>query len=185
MRTACHDPCAARRCRWAALALAVPLAAWGTDDGQRRLGDRLSVALPAYVLGHELWRGDGAGAGQFTRSFVVTVGVAELLKRSTGIERPDHSNDQSFPSGHAARAFAAATYLHRRHGVEQAWPLYALALYVGHTRVQSGRHRWADVAGAAGVAALSSRWLVSPALPVPGPAAGGRGLQLQWTLALP
>ncbi|HSN33759.1 MAG TPA: phosphatase PAP2 family protein [Ideonella sp.] len=144
----------------AALLLALPLFAWAGGDGERRAGDVLSYVLPAATLGAELWRGDRRGAWQFAESFAVTVTATEVLQRTTGIERPDHSNDRSFPSGHAARAFAAATYVHRRYGFDSAWPLYALATYVGYTRVQADRHRWADVAGAAGVAAASSWWLV-------------------------
>ena len=148
--------------RWQApaLLLVLPLLAHAGNDAERRAGDVLSYALPVATLGTELWRGDRQGAWQFAESFVVTVTATELLQRTTGVERPDHSNDRSFPSGHAARAFAAATYVHRRHGLESAWPLYALATYVGYTRVQANRHRWADIAGAAGVAALSSGWLV-------------------------
>ncbi len=127
---------------------------------ERRVGDLLSYALPAATLGVELARGDGAGAGQFTRSFAATLAATELLKRATGVERPDRSDDLSFPSGHASRAFVAATYVHRRHGIGGALPLYALATYVGHTRVQAGRHRWVDVLGSAVMAAVASRALV-------------------------
>ncbi|MBX3619615.1 MAG: phosphatase PAP2 family protein [Rhizobacter sp.] len=143
-----------------AVALGAHLPARAGTEGERRLGDTLSFALPAATLATELWRGDGAGAGQFTRSFALTLTATELLKRSTHVERPDGSNDESFPSGHAARAFAAATYVHARHGFDHAWPLYLLATYVGHTRVQAHRHRWVDIAGAAAVAAASSHWLV-------------------------
>lgn len=163
------------------LVTALPAAA---ADGERRAGDVLSYALPAATAGVELWRGDRQGALQLTRSFVVTVAATELLKRNTGVERPDHTNDESFPSGHAARAFAAATYVHRRHGLESALPLYAGALYVGYTRVQSGRHRWADVVGAAGVAALSSRWLVDRETPSLAVSRSSRALVLTWSVPL-
>jgi membrane-associated phospholipid phosphatase len=167
-----------RRGRRFVVALLVVLAAWlptrapARDGTERRLGDVLSYALPAAALGGELLRGDGAGAGQFARSFVVTLAATEALKRTTGVERPDHSDDLSFPSGHAARAFAAATFVHRRHGFANAVPLYAVATFVGYTRVQANRHRWADVLGAAVVAALSSRFLVEPR-PIPGNGTAG------------
>lgn len=86
----------------------------------------------------------------------------EGLKRTIHVERPDGSNDQSFPSGHAARAFSAAAYVRRRHGLDAAWPMYVAALYVGHTRVTTHRHRWADVAGAAMVSEAAAWWLVEP-----------------------
>ena len=153
-----------------------------SPDSERRVGDTLSYLLPAGVLGAELWRGDREGAWQFGTSFVVTVAATEILKRTTGVEWPDHSNDQSFPSGHAARAFAAATYVHRRHGADVALPLYALATYVGYTRVQSRRHRWGDVVGAAALSAASSWTFVQPAsLTVS--AARGR-VEVAWTVPL-
>jgi membrane-associated phospholipid phosphatase len=142
----------------------------------------LSYLLPAGVLAAEVWRGDHQGARQFGWSFVATIGAAEVLKRTTHVERPDHSNDQSFPSGHAARAFAAATFVHRRHGLESALPLYALATYVGYTRVQSHRHRWSDIAGAAAVSAASTWALVDPApLTV---SVGQRHLAVRWSVPL-
>jgi membrane-associated phospholipid phosphatase len=131
-------------------------------DTEREIGDILSYAMPAAVLGYELYHGDYEGAWQFGKSFVATTLTTEVLKRATKVERPDRTNDLSFPSGHAARAFSAASYIHRRHGWEYALPAYALATYVGHTRVQAKRHRWGDVAGAAAVSTIATWWLVEP-----------------------
>lgn len=141
------------------LALHVPPA---VADDNRRAGDALRVAMPVGVAAYELWRGDEEGLKQFGKSWIVTVGATEVLKRSTHVRRPDGSDDFSFPSGHASNAFAAATYMHRRHGIADAWPWYAAATYVGWTRVRAKRHRWADVAGSAAIAGASSWWLVSP-----------------------
>jgi membrane-associated phospholipid phosphatase len=131
-------------------------------DTEREIGDVLSYAMPAAVLGFELYRGDLEGAWQFCTSFAATTLATEALKRVTKVKRPDRTNDLSFPSGHAARAFSAASYIHRRHGWEYAIPAYALAMYVGHTRVQAGRHRWSDVTGAAAVSAIATWLLVDP-----------------------
>ena len=138
-------------------------AAMADVDDHRRAGDVLRFAMPAGVVAYELWRGDTEGAWQFGKSWAVTMGAAEVLQRTTHVERPDRSNDHSFPSGHASHAFAAATYMHRRHGIEEAWPWYAAASYVGWTRVHAHRHRWGDVAGSALLAGASSGWLVEPA----------------------
>ncbi|HEU5296015.1 MAG TPA: phosphatase PAP2 family protein [Burkholderiaceae bacterium] len=154
------------------------------SDAERQAGDVLATAMPLGTLGVELWRGETTGAKQFALSFVVTVSATEVLKRTTHVERPDGTNDQSFPSGHAARAFSSATYVHRRYGFGDAWPLYALATYVGYTRVVSDRHRWADVAGAAGVAALSSWWLVDPKQSVT-VVLGRRSVFVGWSTPLP
>ena len=108
--------------------------------------------MPVAVAAYQLWLRDTEGLIQFGASFAVTAGTTGLLKRTTDVERPDHSDDQACPSGHAASAFAAATFMHRRHGFESAWPWYAAATYVGWTRVDANQHRWSDVAGAAAIA---------------------------------
>jgi membrane-associated phospholipid phosphatase len=174
--------------RHAALAL-VFAAICGSAQAQvstpRRAGDFLSWALPAGVLATEIYRQDWEGSLQFGASYVATVAATEVLKRVTHVERPDHSNDDSFPSGHAARAFAAATYVHRRHGLEHAWPLYAVATYVGYTRVHERRHRWGDVAGAAAVSAVASWALVRPQGPQIAVGLQPGGLRVVWTTRLP
>ncbi|HEY2928281.1 phosphatase PAP2 family protein [Piscinibacter sp.] len=129
-------------------------------DPQSEAGDVLRWALPLGTLTAELARGEGQGARQFAAAYVATVGATEILKRTVRAERPDRSNERSFPSGHAAPAFSAATYVHRRYGADAAWPLYAAAVYVGYTRVAAERHRWIDVAGSAALAATMSWWLV-------------------------
>ena len=154
--------------------------AQASTDSERRLGDHLSYALPLGALAVEMWRGDRAGAWQLTQSFVVTTGTTELLKRATNQTRPDGSNDKSFPSGHAARAFSAAAYVRQRHGFDAAWPLYVAATYVGHTRVQADRHRWRDVIGAAALAELSAHWLVEPFDGRLQVSAGPQSVQVQW-----
>jgi len=132
---------------------------------ERRLGDHLSLALPFGTAAVELWRGDYQGAWQLTQTFALTTGVTELLKKHTGVTRPDGSDDKSFPSGHAARAFSAAAYVHERHGFEAAWPLWLGATYVGYTRVQARRHRWGEVAAAGALAYGFARWRVETLAP--------------------
>ncbi len=160
----------------------------------RRIGDVLSFALPAGVAAAAWWydrqsppsaeeRGE---LSQFALSLTATLAATEVLKRSVRSERPDGSDNLSFPSGHAARAFSAATFVHRRSGFETALPLYAAATYVGWTRVDANRHRWVDVAGSLAVSATMSWWLATPR-----PGAGQwtasvspRGAQLAWQLPL-
>jgi membrane-associated phospholipid phosphatase len=133
------------------------------QDTHRRAGDTLRWVLPLSAAAYAgLGRHDSEGLLQFGASYAVTLGGTEMLKRTTHVERPDRSNDEAFPSGHAAHAFAAATFVHRRYGIGTAWPWYAGAVYVGWTRVHAGRHRSGDVAGAAALSATSSWWLVRP-----------------------
>lgn len=178
----------ARRRWWGGLGTGLLLAlgcqAEAGVDRERRAGDVLSLALPVGTLAVEAWRGDWTGAWQLTQTFALTTGVTEILKKNTGVTRPDGSDDKSFPSGHAARAFSAAAYVHQRHGWDRAWPLYVAATYVGHTRVQARRHRWSEVAVAAGLAYGFARWRVTPddAQLVVAPAEGG-GAQLHFSMA--
>ncbi|RPH60002.1 MAG: phosphatase PAP2 family protein, partial [Burkholderiales bacterium] len=144
----------------AAIALSSPESALAQTG--RRAGDFLSYAMPAATLGVELARGEREGAWQFVTAFSATLVAAEGSKHVLKEWRPDGGDRYSFPSGHAARAFSAATYVHRRHGFEYAVPLYAAATYVGHTRVQAVRHRWGDVIGSAALSAAATWWLVDP-----------------------
>jgi membrane-associated phospholipid phosphatase len=149
----------------AAAMLCAALPASADTDRERRVGDVLSLALPAGTAAVELWRGDRAGAWQLAQVFALTTGVTEILKETTGVSRPDGSDDKSFPSGHAARAFSAAAYVQQRHGWLAAWPLWLAGTYVGHTRVQADRHRWSEVAVAGALAYGFARWRVEPEKP--------------------
>lgn len=149
-------------------------------DATRRSGEVLSWALPAGVAAVELWRGDREGAWQFGQSLAVTLAATEVLKRSVHSRRPDGSDEESFPSGHASRAFAAATYVHRRHGFEAAWPVYLGAAWVGHSRVHADQHRWRDIAGSALLSAVSSWWLVTPAGGSVGVTLAPRAVHVAW-----
>lgn len=113
------------------------------------VGDVLGVALPATAYALTFTHDDREGRKQFYESFGATVGATWLLKNTVHKERPDGSNDQSFPSGHSAAAFQAASFVHRRYGIP-AWPGYVLATYTAWSRVEANKHDTADVlAGAA------------------------------------
>ena len=88
--------------------------------------------------------------------------ATEVLKHTTHVERPNHNDKLSFPSGHSVAAFSTASYVNVRYGWPQALPLYALGTYVEYTRVRAHEHRWADVAGSLAVTTAASLWLVKP-----------------------
>lgn len=165
-----------------ALTLSVPAA---HADGERA-GTVLSWALPAGVAAYTLMA-DRPGALPFGEAFVASQLATEVLKRTTHVERPNGQDDRAFPSGHAARAFSAATFVHRRYGAENAWPLYLAATWVGYTRVDADQHRWRDVAGGAAVSAAMTWWLVEPkgdgrvaVFPAVGPGGASVTLQARW-----
>ena len=99
-------------------------------------------------------------------SVVVAFGVKSALKGMISEERPDHSDNKSFPSGHAAIAFAAARSIDKELRKVSVWiPIagYAAATAVGIERVVNKRHHWYDVvAGAAvGIGSAELTWWLS------------------------
>jgi len=88
------------------------------------------------------------------------IAVTQLLKNSTHIQRPDHSNYSSFPSGHTAQAFAAATFLSEEYKGEIKWipyVSYGIATSVGVLRMANNKHYISDVLVGAGIGILSMK----------------------------
>ena len=98
-------------------------------------------------------------------SVVVAFGAKTALKAIVKEERPDHSDNKSFPSGHASMAFAAARSIDKEFRDDCIWiPIagYAAATAIGVERVANKHHHWYDVVAGAGVgfgAAELTWWL--------------------------
>lgn len=91
-------------------------------------------------------------------SYAIGMGTAYMLKHTINKTRPDGTDNRSFPSGHATRAFAGATILAHEYGKRSLWIAvtgYGVATLTAADRVRRNRHDAADVlTGAAiGVAA--------------------------------
>ena len=120
--------------------------------------DRLLSGPFTYgFLGFGLFREGDGRSYRVGDALLTSVAISEGLKRLTREERPDGSDHESLPSGHATAAFATATMMAQYHPREAAlW--YAGAAAIGYSRVALRRHHWYDVvAGAAlgyGVARL-------------------------------
>lgn len=86
-------------------------------------------------------------------SLAIMAASVEGLKLVVGRERPDGDGFDSFPSGHTATAFVAATFLHKEYGWRSPWFSiggYTAAAFTGLTRIMNNRHWMSDVvAGAA------------------------------------
>lgn len=81
------------------------------------------------------------------------------LKRITAIPRPDTKALTSFPSGHTAQAFAAATFMAREYGYKSIWysiGAYTVATGVGAMRVMNNRHWIPDVLVGASIGILTT-----------------------------
>lgn len=120
-------------------------------------GDILMKALPVVTLGSTLAVPDRTGAGQFLVGFAINAATTGGLKLAVHKPRPDGSNANSFPSGHTSIAFQSASFIHFRHGLAVAVPAYAVASFVGFSRVQARKHFVEDVVVGLAIGVLSSR----------------------------
>lgn len=99
-------------------------------------------------------------------SVIVSYGVKTVLKKAIKEERPDHSDNKSFPSGHASMAFAAARSIDKEFRKDCIWiPIagYAAATAIGVERVVNDKHHWYDVAAGAaiGIGSAELTWWLS------------------------
>lgn len=129
-----------------------------------------------------------------SQAVIVNQVYAQALKFTFRRERPDGSNRQSFPSGHASNAFAVATVV-ARHYRSLRFPAYAAASYIALSRMAANKHYFSDIVAASGfgfgvgrvVVRRNSRPPAAGAIdthselsltPDRGPAGDGRGLSL-------
>ena len=129
------------------------------DEGEKR------KAYSQPVNGHNWPR--------FAVNIVASIGVGYIgktaLKAMIKEERPDHSDNKSFPSGHATIAFAAARSIDKEFRKDCIWiPIagYAAATAIGVERIANKRHHWYDVVagGALGFGAAELTWWLSDKL---------------------
>ncbi|MFN6934743.1 MAG: phosphatase PAP2 family protein [Tsuneonella sp.] len=106
--------------------------------------------------------GDSQGALQAGMSVGASYAVTTGLKEAIPANRPDASNDRSFPSGHTAAAFGAATSIWERRGPKEGIPAVAVAAFVGLARVQADKHYWRDVVAGAAIGTASGILLTKP-----------------------
>ncbi|MBZ0247190.1 MAG: phosphatase PAP2 family protein [Cyclobacteriaceae bacterium] len=94
-----------------------------------------------------------------TKSELLMMTFVFPLKKFTSVPRPDTGMPNSFPSGHTAQAFVAATFMHKEYGKQN--PLYSVLAYgtatsVGVLRMMNNRHWSTDVLVGAGIGILST-----------------------------
>jgi|GEM_PF-791930 len=97
--------------------------------------------------------------------FVISCGTAYALKHIISKERPDGSDNRSFPSGHATVAFAGATVLHKEFHHVSPWISvagYGVATLIAIDRVRLDRHDWLDVTAGAliGIAGVEAGYWI-------------------------
>ena len=102
------------------------------------------------------WKRMGVNVGA---SYVLSAGVAWVLKHSIKEKRPDGTDDRAFPSGHSVIAFAGAHALHKEYGHISPWISvagYTVATFTAVDRVARNRHHWYDVAAGAAIGVLGT-----------------------------
>ncbi|HTQ13808.1 MAG TPA: phosphatase PAP2 family protein [Rhizomicrobium sp.] len=135
--------------------------AFAKSDTIETTGTDVAIALPLIAGGISAAKDDWRGVAQLFLDTTLTVGTAYGLKYIVPEERPDHSDNKSFPSDTAALAFAPAQYLWDRYGWQYGLPAYLAAGYVGYSRVESKQHHVWDVGASAGIAFVYSRLITT------------------------
>lgn len=164
----------------AALLVAAPLQQARANSDTT--ADVLRVALPAAAWGMTQYLDDNEGSKQFYYSFARTIVATYALKTAVHKSRPDGSDNDAFPSGHTSMAFQGAAFLQRRYGWQYGAPAYALAAYVGYSRVKNDHHDTSDVLAGALIGMAASYYFAEPFYGIQvTPTAGLNGLGLQFS----
>ncbi len=101
----------------------------------------------------------------YATSQLISAAFIVPLKHIVKEERPDGSNNLSFPSGHTSTAFSSAQFMFREYKDSNFWLSisgYPFAVYTGVYRTINDRHWVSDVIAGAGFGILSTElayWL--------------------------
>jgi hypothetical protein len=123
--------------------------------------EQVALSLGTYAFGR--WRDQPKVAHlglDLIQAQILTELMVEPLKFSVGRLRPNGSNHQSFPSGHAAITFATATVIERHLGWRKAVLGYVIASYVASSRLHDNVHFLSDVVFGAAVGSIAGRTVV-------------------------
>lgn len=93
------------------------------------------------------------------KSELIMAAITFPLKKLAAVPRPDTGQPTSFPSGHTAQAFAAATFMVKEYGHKNIWysiGAYSVASGIGVMRVMNNRHWVSDVLAGAGIGIFST-----------------------------
>ena len=143
---------------------------------------QLGAAAATYAIGRAFARPCAAGVGaDLLRAQLLSQALTVGMKMSFQRQRPDGSS-LGFPSGHTSMSFATATVLQRHYGWKVGVPAFAVATYVGASRIQTQRHYASDVVFGAALGLMAGRtvtlgraWTIEPMA-----AAGGAGVGFTW-----
>lgn len=149
-------------------------------------GNVLLVGLPLAGGGYALYTGDRQGFFQLGASVLTAYGASFGLQHVVRKRAPDPdlSGWNAFPSNSSAVAFAAASSIQKRYGWDYGLPSYAIAAFVGYSRVHVDEHDWADVGVGALIGVIAGQLLTDPYEEMPAMQVfadtKGAGLALRW-----
>lgn len=125
-------------------------------------GDVLVFATPVASLATTLLLKDYQGLKQAAFSGATALATTYALKYIVKKERPDRSDNLSFPSAHTMVSFTGAAFIQRRYGWKYGVPAYLVSSYVAWSRVYADKHDWWDVLGGAAIGIGSSYIFTRP-----------------------
>lgn len=123
--------------------------------------EQVALSVGTYVVGR--WRDQPKVAHlgmDLLQAQILSEILVEPLKFAVHRERPDGSDHQSFPSGHASVTFATATVIERHLGWRKSIVGYAIASYVAMSRIHDNKHYLSDVIFGAAVGSVAGRTVV-------------------------
>jgi membrane-associated phospholipid phosphatase len=129
-------------------------------------------------------RGDRFRAVTYDASQAIIINQAytTALKLVVRRERPDQSNNLSFPSGHASNAFAIASVVGHHYGRWGDVTAYSVASFIALSRCAASKHHFSDVVAGAGLGWTIGHTVSHRNARPPGSGDAGRP-GIQWTLA--
>jgi len=123
--------------------------------------EQVAMSVGTYAVGRMRHQPKVAHLGMdLLQAQIMSEILVEPIKFATHRLRPDHSNYQSFPSGHASVTFAAATVIERHLGWRRSVLGYSIASYVAMSRLHDNRHYLSDVVFGAAVGSIAGRTVV-------------------------
>src|SRR5437867_2258912 len=123
--------------------------------------EQVALSLGTYAYGRIFDQPKVSHLGMdLLQAQILTEMLVQPIKYATHRERPDGSNHQSFPSGHAAVTFASATVIERHLGWRNSIIGYTIASYVAASRLHDNRHYLSDVVFGAAVGSIAGRTVV-------------------------
>lgn len=136
----------------------IPTALFQSGNAIGQFAFQASAGLATYGIGKAVGNRKAALVGRdIVRAQILSQVLVQTVKFSVRRERPDRSNNKSFPSGHSASAFATATVLQRHYGWKIGVPAYAMGGYIALARMAWNRHHATDVVMGAGFGIASAR----------------------------